>query len=154
MAKACSYQAQLVESAGLVLEAAGLGTTPVDLVFQSRSGPPAIPWLEPDINDHLGALNAEGVTSVTVVPIGFVSDHMEVLFDLDTQASQTAAELGMTFTRVPTVGTDPRFVAMIRELIEEQTQAKPKLFLGDDGPWPDDCPAADHCIPATGGGRP
>jgi ferrochelatase len=153
MAKACSYQAQLVESAGLVLEAAGLDT-PVDLVFQSRSGPPAIPWLEPDINDHLGALNAEGVTSVTVVPIGFVSDHMEVLFDLDTQASQTAAELGMTFTRVPTVGTDPRFVAMIRELIEEQTQAKPKLFLGDDGPWPDDCPAADHCIPATGGGRP
>ncbi len=151
MASACSYTDQLSEAAGLTMAAAGLADHPFDVVYQSRSGPPTVAWLEPDINDHLSELAAGGVTSVTVVPIGFVSDHMEVLFDLDTQAAATADELGIGLTRVPTVGTAPRYVTMVRELIEEQLHAAPRLYLGSDGPWPDDCPATDHCIPA---GRP
>ncbi|MEM9656307.1 MAG: ferrochelatase [Actinomycetota bacterium] len=151
MAAACSYQAQLTEAASLTMEAAGLAGQEFDLVYQSRSGPPAIPWLEPDVNDHLEALAEQGVRDVAVVPIGFVSDHMEVMFDLDTQAMETAAELGMAMTRVPTVGVAPRFVTMIRELIEEQIAGTPKLFVGVDGPWPDNCPSSNHCIPATSG---
>ncbi|MEM7274488.1 MAG: ferrochelatase [Actinomycetota bacterium] len=154
MAAACSYEAQLHEAARLTMAAAGLADHGFDLVYQSRSGPPHIPWLTPDVNDHLVAINADGVKTVTVVPIGFVSDHMEVMFDLDTQAAETAAELGMEMTRVPTVGIAPRFITMIRELIDEQVAATPKLHLGSDGPWPDNCPAADHCIPAGGPGRP
>jgi ferrochelatase len=151
MAAACSYQAQLSEAARLTMDAAGVGDQPFDLVYQSRSGPPMIPWLEPDINDHLETLAEDGVSSVTVVPIGFVSDHMEVMFDLDTQAKETAEKLGLAFTRVATVGTAPRFVTMIRELIEEQLFAEPKLHLGSDGPWPDNCPSDQHCIPAQSG---
>jgi len=81
-----------------------------DLVFQSRSGPPAMPWLEPDVNDAITELAATGVTDVVLVPIGFISDHMEVIWDLDTQAKATGAELGVRVVRTPTVGTDPRFV--------------------------------------------
>ena len=90
-----------------------------DLVYQSRSGPPQVPWLEPDVNDHLRDLHDEGVDTVVVVPVGFVSDHMEVMFDLDTQARETAAELGMTMVRAGTVGTHPGFVAALRHLVEE-----------------------------------
>lgn len=156
MAAACSYEQQLTEAAQLTMNAAGVPDEPFDLVYQSRSGPPTMPWLEPDVNDHLRTLAEDGVDSVTVVPIGFISDHMEVMFDLDTQASQTAAEVGLGFNRVATVGTAPRFVAMIRELIDEQLFAKPKLHLGSDGPWPDGCPSDQHCIPArpATGGRP
>ena len=159
MAAACSYEAQLIDAATLTMDAAGFGDHPFDLVFQSRSGPPSIPWLEPDINDHLQTLNDQDTNDVTVVPIGFVSDHMEVMFDLDTQAMATASDLGMTMTRVPTVGVAPRFITMIRELIEEQIAERPKLFVGSDGPWPDDCPSSTHCIPAStgrpaGAGRP
>ena len=156
MAAACSYQAQLEEAATLTMEAAGLAGQAFDLVFQSRSGPPTMPWLEPDVNDHLATLSTEGVTSVALVPIGFISDHMEVMFDLDTQAAQTAKDLNIDMTRVATVGVDPRFVTMIRELITEQLAATPKLHLGKDGPWPDDCPSANHCIPERGipAGRP
>lgn len=153
MAAACSYRSQLAEAAALTMTAAGLEGQPHDIVYQSRSGPPTMPWLEPDVNDHLVALAEAGVTGVSLVPIGFVSDHMEVLFDLDTQAAQTAADLGLRFTRVRTVGTDPRFVTMIRELIEEQLFDAPKLSLGSDGPWPDHCPEG-HCIPAARPGRP
>jgi protoporphyrin/coproporphyrin ferrochelatase len=81
-----------------------------DLVYQSRSGPPSVPWLEPDVNDAITQLAAEGTTSVVLVPIGFLSDHMEVIWDLDTQATQTAADLGVQLVRTPTVGTHPRFV--------------------------------------------
>ncbi len=155
MAAVCSYQSQLEEAARLTMAAADLADEPFDLVFQSRSGPPSMPWLEPDVNDHLTGLAAEGVTAVTLVPIGFISDHMEVMFDLDTQAAATAAELGIALHRVATVGVAPRFVAMIRELIDEQLLAAPRLHLGSDGPWPDDCPSADHCVPAARpGGRP
>lgn len=153
MAASCSYTDQLVEAAGLVMTTAGFDDHGFDLVYQSRSGPPHIPWLEPDVNDHLRALAADGVEAVTVIPIGFVSDHMEVMFDLDTQAAETAADLGLAYTRVPTVGTAPRFVAMIRELIEEQQSAAPKLHLGTDGPWPDQCPDG-HCAMPARPGRP
>lgn len=91
-----------------------------DLVYCSRSGPPQMPWLEPDINDHLSALSGEGTDAVIVIPIGFVSDHMEVIFDLDIQAAQTAGSLDMAFSRAATPGIDPRFVAMVRDLLLER----------------------------------
>ncbi|MEZ5409690.1 MAG: ferrochelatase [Acidimicrobiales bacterium] len=154
MAAGCSYEEQLHEAARLVLGAAGWGDVEHDVVFQSRSGPPQVPWLEPDVNDHLRALAAAGTERVVLVPIGFVSDHMEVVFDLDTQARATADELGLELVRVPTVGTHPRFVAGIRELIEERLRpaTAPRLALGADGPWPDECPAG-HC-PAPSGRPP
>ncbi len=91
-----------------------------DLVYCSRSGPPSQPWLEPDVNDHLEALAGQRVTGVVVVPIGFVCDHMEVVFDLDTEAAETAKRLGLPFVRVPTVGTDPRFVTALVDLLAER----------------------------------
>lgn len=146
MAQACAYEDQLAEAAQLVMTEAGLDGQHWDLVYQSRSGPPAVPWLEPDVNDHLADLHQCGVRAAALVPLGFVSDHMEVLFDLDTQAAATAAELDLDLIRVPTVGTDPRFITMIRQLIEERRSGQPKLALGSAGPWPDECPDG-HCIP-------
>jgi ferrochelatase len=90
-----------------------------DLVFCSRSGPPQVPWLEPDVNDHLEKLAGGGARSVVLVPIGFVSDHMEVVYDLDTEAKAVAAELGLPLERAATAGTHPRFVQMVRELMDE-----------------------------------
>lgn len=145
MAAACSYEAQLDEAARLVLERAGFDPD-YDVVYQSRSGPPSVPWLEPDINDHLLDLAARGYRGATLIPVGFISDHMEVMFDLDTQAAETAAAAGLALRRVPTVGTDPRFVTMIRELVDERRYGRPRLFLGPDGPWPDTCPDG-HCAP-------
>ena len=94
--------------------------TDTALVYQSRSGPPQVPWLEPDILDHLRAVAARGVTDVVISPIGFVSDHLEVLFDLDVEARETAAELGLNLVRASSAATHPAFVAMIRELVEER----------------------------------
>ena len=116
------YTAQLAETARLV-HAAAAPDLPYDLVWQSRSGPPQVPWLEPDINDHLAALAEAGVTGVVVSPIGFVSDHLEVVWDLDTEALETAKQLGLDFVRAGTPGTDPRFVTMVRELVTERTDA-------------------------------
>lgn len=93
---------------------------PSELVFCSRSGSPEVPWLEPDVNDRMNELAEEGVTGVVLVPIGFISDHMEVAFDLDTEAKETAEELEFAFTRVATVGTHPTFVAGLVDLIEER----------------------------------
>jgi len=112
-----AYQAQLAEAAGLV--AAGLGRASWRLAYQSRSGPPAVPWLGPDINDCLIDLAQAGAPAVVVVPIGFVSDHMEVLFDLDLEAARTARDLGLPMARAATPGTDPRFVAMISSLVSD-----------------------------------
>lgn len=96
-----------------------------ELVYCSRSGPPTQPWLEPDVNDALRALSGEGVKTVVVAPIGFVSDHMEVRFDLDTEAAQTSADVGLEMVRVPTVGTDPEFVSGLVDLaFERATQAR------------------------------
>jgi ferrochelatase len=99
-----------------------------DLVYCSRSGPPHVPWLEPDVNDHLAALARKGVGGVVVVPIGFVSDHMEVVYDLDTEARATAEKLGLNFVRAATAGVDPRFVAMVRDLLLERAAVE----RGDD----------------------
>ena len=147
MAATSRYVKQLRETARLVAEAVGRPTGEWDLVFQSRSGPPAVPWLEPDINDHLRALHLEGTDDVVLVPIGFISDHIEVVYDLDTQARDTAAALGMRLVRAATVGTDERFVAMIRELVLERIDpgVVPQA-LGGLGPWHDVCPV--DCCPA------
>ena len=115
------------------------GTTPAwDLVYCSRSGPPSQPWLEPDVNDHLRALAADGVRDVVVVPIGFISDHMEVIFDLDTEAAATAAELGMQFARAATAGDHPAFVGGLVDLMVERAAAargeEPVRPVVGDGP--------------------
>ena len=143
MSQGCAYAAQLGEACRLVAER--VGGPPWDLVYQSRSGPPAQPWLAPDVGDALRAL-AGGQTvprHVLLVPIGFISDHLEVLFDLDTEAREICATLELPMTRVPTVGTHPRFVRMIRELVEERGPANrraPRWALGDSGPAHDICP--------------
>ena len=93
---------------------------PGDLVFCSRSGSPHVPWLEPDVNEHLERLARKGGPAVVVVPIGFVSDHMEVVYDLDTEAAATAEKLGISFVRAATAGIDPRFVAAVRDLLLER----------------------------------
>lgn len=93
---------------------------PWDLVWQSRSGPPQVPWLEPDVNDHLEALAADGVREVVLVPVGFTSDHVEVVYDLDVQAAATAARLGVALRRAATVGTAPAFVAALVDLVLER----------------------------------
>jgi ferrochelatase len=143
----CDYEAQLRETARLV--AFPLGRTEWSLAYQSRSGPPSQPWLEPDIGDHLRALAACGVRDVVVAPIGFISDHMEVLYDLDLDARSRAIELGLNMVRAATAGTHPRFVRMIRELIEERLSDAPlRLHLGERGPAPDACPP-DCCLPAA-----
>jgi protoporphyrin/coproporphyrin ferrochelatase len=154
MAATSDYQAQLHDAVALVAGAVAPDLAN-DLVWQSRSGPPQVPWLEPDVNDHLRALASDGIDTVVIVPIGFVSDHQEVIFDLDTQAAATAEELGMTMVRVPTPGTDPRFVAMIRELIEERLDtARPRRSLGALGIRPEVCPADCCPAPPRAAGRP
>jgi ferrochelatase len=148
MAAQCRYEDQLVESSRLVAEAVGAGRHSV--VYQSRSGSPHVPWLEPDVCDHLTELHAEGVTDVVVSPIGFVSDHMEVLFDLDVEAAELARELGLTMVRAGSAGTHPAFVAMIRELIEERLgTVTERRTVGRYGPSHDVC-ASGCCLPGTG----
>ncbi len=140
------YVAELAEAARLVAAAAAPGLA-YDLVWQSRSGPPQVPWLEPDIVDHIDALAAGGVSAVVVSPIGFVSDHLEVLWDLDNQAAGAARERGIAFARAATAGTDPRFVTMVRELVRERTDPDPeRRALGPMGPSHDACPLG--CCPA------
>jgi ferrochelatase len=114
-----AYEAELTAAAERVVAEAAPGRG-FDLVWQSRSGPPSVPWLEPDVNDHLRALAAAGETAVVVFPVGFISDHLEVIWDLDNEAKETAAELGLAFARAGTAGTHPAFVASIRELLEER----------------------------------
>ena len=144
MAEQCGYVEQLESACRLI--AASIGLAEWDLVYQSRSGPPHQPWLTPDICDHLRALHAEGNrATVVLVPIGFLSEHMEVIYDLDVEAAGVCEELGIPLVRSSVVGSHPRFVAMIRELIEERISDHPRrLALGDLGPSPDVCPA-DCC---------
>lgn len=140
------YVQELRETAGLVMSAVDPGRE-WDLVWQSRSGPPSVPWLEPDINAHLAALVAAGVPGVVVAPIGFVSDHIEVKWDLDTEAAQTAARLDLPFARAATAGTHPAFVAMIGDLLSERSSAEyPRQAVGSMGPSHDVCPA--YCCPS------
>jgi len=147
MARNCAYEAQLRETARLVAEEVGVEQWQV--VYQSRSGPPHVPWLEPDVCDHIEALRAPGVV---VAPIGFVSDHLEVLYDLDVEARETAERIGLPFARAASAGTHPAFVAAIREAIVERLRpGSAKRALGRFGPSWDTC-APDCCRP--GNGRP
>jgi protoporphyrin/coproporphyrin ferrochelatase len=140
------YEAQQRETARLVAEAVRGPGTEFDLVWQSRSGPPQVPWLEPDVNDHLKALAALGAEAVVVTPSGFVSDHVEVRWDLDVEARQTAESLGLAYARAATPGTHPAFVAAIRELVLERLADAPPRALGSLGICGVDCP--DACCPA------
>ena len=145
MARNARYEAQLQEACRLVAE--GAGHPRWQLVYQSRSGPPSQPWLEPDIGDHLHELHREGVQDVVVAPIGFISDHLEVLYDLDTEAQDLSAELGLNMVRAATVGTHPAFVSMILDLIIERiTGDANRPFLGTEGASHDVCPI-DCCLP-------
>jgi ferrochelatase len=147
MAGGCDYEKQLTETCRLVAESAGHERW--RLVYQSRSGPPSQPWLAPDICEHLRQLKQEGETDVVVAPVGFISDHMEVLYDLDTEARQVAGELGLNMVRAATVGTHPDFVSMIRELINERLDpSTPRRALGAFPPGHDFCPA-DCCLPGA-----
>lgn len=144
MARNSRYVSQLREAGRLIAEEVGVGDR-WQLAYQSRSGPPAQPWLEPDICDTLRVLKNEGEEAVVVAPIGFLSDHVEVLYDLDVEARQLADELGMTMARAQTVGTHPAFVEMIRQLIVERIQpGTERRFLGSEGASPDIC-RADCC---------
>jgi ferrochelatase len=117
------YSRQVAEAARLVATAAEVPS--YDVVWQSRSGPPHVPWLAPDVIDHLDALHTEQVPGVVVAPIGFVSDHLEVVWDLDHEARQRATTLGMSFVRAATPGTDPRFAEMVVELVAEHVRNAP-----------------------------
>ncbi len=148
MARKCRYEAQLAEAARLVAEAVGCADYAV--VYQSRSGSPAAPWLEPDVGDHLRSLAERGVEDVVVSPLGFVSDHLEVLYDLDVEAREVAEELGLGFLRAGAAGTHPAFVAAIRELIAERlSPGVERRAIGRYGPSHDVCPAS-CCLPGTG----
>jgi len=138
MAQHCDYELQLRETCRLVAESVSMPNW--QLVYQSRSGSPRQPWLEPDILSHLRHLKESGVEDVVVMPIGFISDHMEVLYDLDVEAKQLAGEIGLNLIRVPTVGTHPLFIQMIRELIVERMTENPtRLAVGNFGPNHDIC---------------
>jgi ferrochelatase len=144
MADASSYVEQLTEACRLVRERVG-GLYEWSLTYQSRSGPPHIPWLEPDVSEHLEKLGSEGMTDVVVVPIGFLCDHMEVRFDLDVEAASVARERGLNMRRAETVGTHPAYIGMIRDLIVERIQGDGhRPALGAMGAAHDIC-AADCC---------
>jgi ferrochelatase len=137
MAANSDYEAQLNE-AGLLI-AAELNVKSWQVVYQSRSGSPAQPWLGPDVCDQLKQLRAEGVTDVVIAPIGFVSDHMEVIYDLDVEARQLAKEIGVNMRRAATAGTHPAFVRMIRELMMERINNETPRYLGSRGANHDVC---------------
>ncbi len=141
MSESCDYEAQLLETSRLVALSAGISDW--NLVFQSRSGPATQPWLEPDIQDHLRDVAHRKIKDVIVLPIGFVSDHMEVIYDLDTEAASVAGKAGINFERASTAGTHPAFISMIRELIEERMKdtegTEDKACQGTRGPAPDFC---------------
>jgi len=147
MSDNCSYVAQLTETCQLIAEAVGVDSDRWRLVYQSRSGRPTDPWLEPDIVDHLRSLRGQGVTDVVVHPVGFLSDHMEVLYDLDDEAQRVCAEIGLNMVRAATVGTHPAFIAMLGELVEERMRGECEhRALGLFGPSHDVCPV-DCCLP-------
>ncbi|WP_051111657.1 ferrochelatase [Sciscionella marina] len=144
------YSRQVYEAARLVAERAGVAE--FDVVWQSRSGPPHIPWLEPDIVDHLDTLHAKGIGAVVVHPVGFVSDHLEVVWDLDNEAAERAAEHGMRFARVATPGTDPRFAKLIVELVQEHRIGAPARKLSAfplAGCTANGAPCAPGCCAST-----
>lgn len=148
MAEQCRYADQLAETSRLVAEAAGVAD--YSIAYQSRSGSPHVPWLEPDVCDHLRGLRERGAGDVVVSPVGFVSDHIEVLFDLDVEAVELGREIGIDVVRAGTAGTHPAFVTMVRELIQERLDASAeKRVVGRFGPSPEVC-ATNCCLPGSG----
>ncbi len=131
MARNCMYEHQLTEACRLIAEEIGVPPDRWALVYQSRSGRPGDPWLEPDILDHLKDLRRRGIDRVLIHPIGFLSDHMEVLYDLDEEARLLCEELGLNMVRARTVGTHPRFISMLRELIAERIGSR----IGSEPPF-------------------
>lgn len=145
MANNCDYVVQLTETCRLIAAELALSADRWRLVYQSRSGRPQDPWLEPDILDYIRELHGRQHSALVIAPIGFLSDHIEILFDLDEQAQELCHELGMTMARAGTVGTHPRFIVMVRELIHERlSQNSPRRALGGCGPSHDVCPV-DCC---------
>lgn len=144
MATNCDYEAQLQETCRLVAE--GVGLTNWRLVFQSRSGPPTQPWLEPDICDYLSQLKEAGTTDVIIAPVGFISDHMEVLYDLEWEARALCEKINLNMVRAATVGAHPVFIEMILELVKERMNPEtPRRYLGTRGASHDVCPV-DCCL--------
>ena len=145
MADTSRYVPQLTESCRLVAEQAGAANW--RLVYQSRSGPPTQPWLEPDICDAIRELHTQGIRRLVIAPIGFISDHMEVLYDLDTEAADLCKELGIEMQRAATVGTAPEFIACVRDLIAERAWNLPnRAAIGVLPANHDVCPL--DCCPA------
>lgn len=140
MADNCDYEKQLTEACRIVADASGV--TDWRLVYQSRSGPPQQPWLEPDICDAIESMHGEGkLKSIVVVPIGFVSDHMEVMYDLDAEAADLCKEKGIAMARAKTAGTTDSFVKMIADLVKERISAREnRPAVGDFPAWHDVCP--------------
>jgi protoporphyrin/coproporphyrin ferrochelatase len=148
------YAAELAEAARLITgkvrapsspeRAAGDCPPRFDLVYQSRSGAPGVPWLGPDIGDHLAKLAADGVPGVVIVPVGFTSDHMEVVHDLDVEAAGAAAAMGLPLARAAAPMPDERFAAMVTDLVLERLGRAGPHSLGGFGPAAGDCPA-DCC---------
>ena len=150
MAQVSPYVGQLRESCQLVCQM--LGRPAATLAYQSRSGPPTQPWLEPDICDYIRQLHSGGgLKDIVVVPIGFLSDHMEVIYDQDTEAAALCRELGVNLVRAATVGVHPAFVSMIRELILERTSGQQRRALGTLGPGCDFCEARCCLVSGTTG---
>ena len=146
MANNCDYVTQLNETCRLIAAKLELPPERWNLVYQSRSGRPGDPWLEPDIVDHIRSLHERGTKSLVVAPVGFLSDHMEVLFDLDEEARLVCTELGITMSRATTVGNHPLIVSMVRELIQERLgQISNRRAIGAFGPSHDVC-ATDCCL--------
>lgn len=137
-----AYAAQHLAVAEVVAQAATDGVVKWQLVYQSRSGPPSMPWLEPDINDAIAELPAKGVRAVIIVPLGFVSDHMEVLWDLDNEAMESSEQNGLVAVRVPTPGTHHRYVQGLVDLVLERRDGVPvdqRPAMTSIGPWYDVC---------------
>jgi hypothetical protein len=154
MARTSDYEKQLRESCRLVAESLHLSPSQWRLVYQSRSGRPEDPWLEPDILDYVKELKDRGETSVVISPVGFLSDHMEVLYDLDDAAKHTCDEQGITMHRAGTPGSHPRFIAMIRKLIQERLTGCDKECTGQFPANHDVCPVDCCPAPARPPGRP
>ena len=145
MAGGCRYEDQLKETCRLV--AAALGHNQWELVYQSRSGPPHQPWLEPDVVDRIVQLSGLGIDRLVLAPIGFLSDHMEVVYDLDGEAADACQQAGIRMARAASVGTHPRFVQTIRQLVQERLEPRPsRAAIGAMGPSHDCCPS-DCCLP-------
>lgn len=156
MADGCDYEVQLNETARLICEQLGIDASRRSMVYQSRSGRPQDPWLEPDICDHLKEIHKEGKSSVVVAPIGFLSDHMEVMFDLDVEAKDVCEEIGLPMSRAKSVGTHPVFVEMIVDLIEERMTPEQceVQSIGERGPNPHFCKQGCCPAPKRPAGRP